>query len=206
MNLSERLRSDVLKIAGYLVSLVQSMPSLGVWIPLMTVPFIIYLFFFFTTLPNSLIASFLNFGFWFFIIGLFPFVYSMIYLNIKKKEGLVTKGPYGLVRHPQYLILILLTMILTVLSYWLLTHTLGIGFFSAPMTIVVWCAELFAYVILAKIEELHLSKSFNASYEDYKSHVPFMIPFLKTSREYVDIILSIVFLASLLFGFIFITI
>jgi protein-S-isoprenylcysteine O-methyltransferase Ste14 len=96
-------------------------------------------------------------------------------------------------------------MILTVWSYWLLTHTFGIGFFSAPVTIVVWFAELFAYIILAKIEELYLSKSFSASYEDYKNHVPFMIPFLKTSREYVDIILSIVFLASLLFGFIFIT-
>jgi protein-S-isoprenylcysteine O-methyltransferase Ste14 len=129
----------------------------------------------------------------------------VIYLNIRKRDGLVTTGPYSLVRHPQYLILILLTMILTVWSYWLLTHTFGIGFFSAPVTIVVWFAELFAYIILAKIEELHLSKSFNASYEDYKSHVPFMIPFLKTSREYVNILLSIVFLASLLFGFIFIT-
>ncbi|MFX1518344.1 MAG: methyltransferase family protein [Promethearchaeota archaeon] len=205
MNLSERLKPGVLKIAGYLIPFVQSMPSLGVWIPLMTVPFISYLFFFFTALPDSLLGSFLNFGFWLFIIGLLPFAYSMVYLNIKKKEGLVTTGPYRLVRHPQYLILILLTMILTVWSYWLLTHTFGIGFFSAPVTIVVWFAELFSYIILAKIEELHLSKSLNASYEDYKNHVPFLIPLMKTSREYIDIILSVLLLAFVLFGFIFVT-
>ncbi|MFX1250494.1 MAG: methyltransferase family protein, partial [Promethearchaeota archaeon] len=193
-----------LKVAGYFIPILQSIPPLGVWTGLMTVPFITYLIFFFTSLPSSLIEVFFNIGFWILIIGLLPLAYSIAYQSINKKEGLVTTGPYRWVRHPQYLIIIFLTMMLTIWSYFLLTHTLGIGFLGPSETIFLWFLQLFAYVILAKIEELYLSKEFGTSYEDYRKQVPFLIPFFRTSREYIDIIVSILLLTCFLFGFIII--
>ncbi|MFX1538535.1 MAG: methyltransferase family protein [Promethearchaeota archaeon] len=191
MNLIEKLRSGFLKVAGYFIPVLQSLPALGVWTGLMTVPFITYLIFFFTSLPGSLIDVLFDIMFWILIIGLLPLVYCIAYQSIKKKEGLVTTGPYRLVRHPQYLVIILLTMFLTFLSYLILTNTFGIGFLNPSETLALWFLQLFAYVILAKIEELYLSKKFGTSYEDYRNQVPFLIPFLKTDKEYVDVTVSI---------------
>ncbi|MFX0061922.1 MAG: methyltransferase family protein [Candidatus Hermodarchaeota archaeon] len=202
MNLLDKVRAGFLKVAGYFIPILQSIPSLGVWTGLMTVPFITYLIFFFASLPSRLIEVLFDIGFWILIIGLLPLAYSIAYQSIKKKGGLVTTGPYRWVRHPQYLIIIFLTMMLTVWSYWFLTHTFGIGFLSPSETISLWFLQLFAYVILAKIEELYLSKKFGTTYEDYRNQVPFLIPFLKTDKEYVDVSVSILLLAVILFAII----
>ncbi|MCK4953588.1 hypothetical protein KAS14_07370 [Candidatus Bathyarchaeota archaeon] len=49
----ERGRSGFLKIAGYLIPLVQSLPSLGVWTGLMTLPFASYLIMIFKSSSSS---------------------------------------------------------------------------------------------------------------------------------------------------------
>jgi len=210
MNLSERVKSRFLKVAGYLIPLVQSLPPLGVWTGLMTLPFASYLLIMFTNLPVNLpraLSEFFLFPFLipekvFVITGLVILVYSTAYLRIKKKEGLITSGPYRLVRHPQYLGMVLSTLGFTSWSVWILNNTFGIGFLSPSQTIDVWFIELFAYVLLAHIEEQHLSRRYGGSLENYKRQVPFFIPLLKTNRKDLDVLVSILIPTILLFGLI----
>ena len=197
----ERIRSGFLKVAGYLVPLIQSMPA---WTGLMTLPFASYLILVFLNSPINISRVFQGFFAPFLILekvliimGLFILVYSVIYLILKRKVGLVTSGPYRLVRHPQYLGIILATIGFTSWSIWILNNTFGIGFLSPSQTLVVWFIELLAYVLLAYIEELFLSKKFR-EYESYKSQTPRLIPFLKTNNKYLDIPLSILMPVMLL--------
>jgi len=206
VNLLARMRSGVLRFAGYLVPLVQSLPALGPWVGLMTLPFASYLIMIFTNLPINLPRALSEFFVPFLIpekalviIGLFVLVYSVVYLRIKKKEGLVTSGPYRLVRHPQYLGMLLSTLGLTSWSVWILNNFFGIGFLSPSQTICVWFIELSAYILLAHIEELFLSRNYGVAFANYKSQVPFLIPFFKTSRKDLDVLVSILVPAILLF-------
>jgi len=208
MNPLNRVRSGFLRFAGYLFPLVQSLPPLGVWTGLMTLPFASYLILTFTNLPVNLPRALSEFFApspilvlerTFVIIGLLILVYSIVYLKVKRKKGLVTSGPYRLARHPQYLGMILSTLGLTSWSVWILNNTFGIGFLSPSQTIGVWFIELVAYIFLAHIEELFLSKNYGETYEDYKSQVPLLIPFFKTSRKDLDVLVSILIPAILLF-------
>ncbi len=201
---TERIGSRFLKVAGYLVPLVQSLPA---WTGLMTLPFVGYLIMLFTNLPVNLPRALFDFFVPFpilekacVIIGFLILVYSAAYLITKRKDGLVASGPYRLVRHPQYLGMIILTLGLTSWSVWILKNTFGIGFLSPSQTIGVWFIELFAYISLAHIEEQYLSRNHGESFENYKSQVPFFIPFLKTNRQGLDILISILIPAFLLFG------
>ncbi len=203
---TERIGSRFLKVAGYLVPLVQSLPA---WTGLMTLPFVGYLIMLFTNLPVNLpkalsefFLPFLILEKTFVIIGLVILVYSAAYLITKGKDGLVASGPYRLVRHPQYLGMIILTLGLTSWSVWILKNTFGIGFLSPSQTIGVWFIELFAYISLAHIEELYLSRIYGENYENYKRQVPFFIPCFKTDREDLPILISILIPAILLFGLI----
>ena len=203
----ERIRSGLLKVAGFLIPLVQSLPPLGIWGALMTVPFASYLILIFSNLPTHLPRALLDF----FapisvlekicIIGGFGLlVYSTVHLLRNRREGLVTSGPYRSVRHPQYLGMILLTLGLTSWSVWILNNTFGTGFLRPSQTIAVWFLELAAYIVLALIEERHLSKTYGEPFEDYKTRVPFLIPYLKTNRTGLDILCSIAVPAILLYG------
>ncbi len=200
---TERMRSGFLKIAGYLVPLVQSLPA---WTGLMTIPFAGYLVMILTNLsanlPRALAEFFVPFAIpekTLIITGLLTLVYSTVYLITKRKQGLITSGPYRLIRHPQYLGIIILTLGLTSWSVWILNNTFGIGFLTPSQTIGVWFLELFAYILLACIEEQYLSRNYGESFKNYKSQVPFFIPFLKTNRDVLDILVSILVPAVLLF-------
>jgi protein-S-isoprenylcysteine O-methyltransferase Ste14 len=205
----ERIKSGLLRVAGYLVPLVQSLPA---WTGLMTLPFASCLLLLFTNLPRAISDVLLNVQFFLVpflipekalvIIGLLILGYSVAYLRKEKREGLVASGPYGWVRHPQYLGMILTTLGLTSWSVWILNNTFGMGFLSPSQTIGVWFIELFAYILLASIEELHLSRKHGKSFANYKSHVPFFIPFLKTNRKDLEVLVSILLPTLLLFGLI----
>jgi len=206
VNLRDRIRSRFLRFAGYLLPLVQSLPPLGVYTGLMTLPFATYLVMMFTNLPVSLptalsefFTPFLIIEKAFLIIGLIILVYSIVHLNMKKKEGLVTSGPYRLVRHPQYFGIILSTLGLTCWSVWILNNTFGIGFLNSSQTVEVWFVQLFAYIILASVEEVYLAKNHAEAFKNYANQVPFLIPFFNTRRRFLDILLSILIPSILLY-------
>ena len=91
------------------------------------------------------------------------------------------------------------TLGLTSWSVWILNNTFGVGFLSSSQTIGVWFIELFAYILLALVEELFLSRNYGEVLDDYKSQVPFLIPFLKTGRKDLDVLVSILIPPFLLF-------
>jgi protein-S-isoprenylcysteine O-methyltransferase Ste14 len=197
-----------LRVAGYLVPLFQSLPPLGIWAGLMTIPLISYLVMLFSSLPESIftvLEDFLTDGTFLLdktcvVIGLLILLYSSAYLRIKRRVGLVTSGPYRLARHPQYLGIMLFTLGLTTRSYWVLTNTFGTGFLTPQQTIAAWFIELLVYVLLANIEELYLSQKYVESYENYKNKTAFLIPLLKTKNKILDALVSVVIPAILLWA------
>jgi hypothetical protein len=89
----------VIEICWISIPLVQSLPPLGVWTGLMTLPFATYLIMMFTDLPVSLptalsefFTPFLITEKAFLIVGLIILVCSIAHLKMKKKQGLVTSG------------------------------------------------------------------------------------------------------------------
>ncbi|MBS7639476.1 DUF1295 domain-containing protein [Candidatus Bathyarchaeota archaeon] len=86
--------------------------------------------------------------------------------NLGKGGGLLTSGIYGLVRHPQYLGLILLTLGITIRSL-------------RPISFIAWIILLFGYLILASLEERDLIKKYDQRYIEYSRRTAFMIPFLR---------------------------
>jgi protein-S-isoprenylcysteine O-methyltransferase Ste14 len=84
---------------------------------------------------------------------------------IKKNHELVTKGPFQIIRHPQYLCQILLDLGATV-------ATLGyiVGFLAL--------IEIPIYILRASLEDKLLAKYFVEKFSDYKKKSGFMIPFI----------------------------
>ncbi|MFX1284808.1 MAG: methyltransferase family protein [Promethearchaeota archaeon] len=201
----ERAQAIVFGTAGYLFLLVQQLPGIWVWIPLMAAPVILLLGALVPNLSSSIIegyASLLNFNEVFFgkiliMISVVLIIYSIVYLGVKKRRGLVTSGPYRFIRHPQYTGLLLLTIGLTGWSYFYITFFFGMSWLSAEETIILWYLQLLAYIILALIEDQYLLKKFGADYTSYKSKTPLFIPFLKTGK--FDTVISVITFSIMLF-------
>jgi protein-S-isoprenylcysteine O-methyltransferase Ste14 len=213
MSIGQKVRVVLLRISGYLIPIVQQLPSLGIYVGLMTVPVFVYLVLLFLQFPASFMAvvpEFLQIGslatpgigftYIVIVVGLVLVLYAAIYLRLHKRDGLVVTGPYRYIRHPQYTGLLLFTLGLTTWSYWLLSVTRGIGWLTREWTISLWYAELFAYIVLAVIEESYLSKAFNGDYNVYKRRVPFLLPLGKASRY--DLPLTLLIFSLVLIGLI----
>jgi protein-S-isoprenylcysteine O-methyltransferase Ste14 len=84
---------------------------------------------------------------------------------IKKKHELVTKGPFKLIRHPQYLCQILLDIGATAAT---LSYIVG-GFALI---------EIPVYLMRASMEDKLLAKHFAERFSEYKKKSGFMIPFI----------------------------
>lgn len=212
MSVVQRMRTMLLAISGYVIPLVQQIPPLGAYVGLMTLPLVLYLLALFSQLPLSFSDALIAFierttqspgailTNALIVFGLVLILYSVIYLQRHKKQGLVMTGPYRFIRHPQYTGFLLLTLGLTAWSYWLLSVTWGIGWLTPEGTIILWYAELCAYVILALIEDSYLSKQFDESHTAYRNKTSFFLPLRGVGR--LDIPLSIITLSLILFGLI----
>jgi len=84
---------------------------------------------------------------------------------IKKKHELVTKGPFKIIRHPQYMCQILLDLGAA-------AATLGyvVGFLAL--------IEIPIYIMRASAEDKLLSKHFAERFTEYKKKSGFMFPFI----------------------------
>jgi protein-S-isoprenylcysteine O-methyltransferase Ste14 len=198
------MRSIFLKVVGYCLPLVQSVPA---WTGLMTLPFAGYVVLLFTNFPinvRTAVAEFLTplcvLEKVVAIIGLGLLVYSILDLKRKKNQGLVTSGPYRFIRHPQYLGMILMMLASTSWSVWVLTNTFGMGFLTPIQTIGVWVVALLAYIILGYLEEQALTRQFGVAYISYQRQTPFLIPVIKPQKKEITLLSSILIPILLLVG------
>ena len=86
-------------------------------------------------------------------------------IMIKKNHQLVTKGPFRIIRHPQYLCQIIL----------------DIGAAGATLSYIVGgfaLIEIPIYIMRAVAEDKLLAKHFTESFSEYKKKSGFMIPFI----------------------------
>ena len=181
-----KLISISTSITSYLIPIFQYVPATAIWFGIMSVPFISYLVFFFQD-PNILLYD-LRFliraqGFYVVLFGLILYIYNLIY-QLSHRGQLLTKGPYRLMRHPQYLAFIIMTLGMTVVVF----QTSPIFEVSVPyqsrfsILFIIWIAEVLAYILIAKIEEIALKAKYGDEFLEYKNKVAFIIPFLKIRR------------------------
>jgi protein-S-isoprenylcysteine O-methyltransferase Ste14 len=205
MKLTERVQTFFLDITGFLVLLIQQIPGIWVWAPLMAAPVFLLITALLSNLPTSMVETWqaifvfteVVLGKILIVLSLIIIVSSVIYLGVKKRNGLVITGPYRFVRHPQYTGFLLLTIGFTSWSYFYLTNFFGVGWLSANDTITLWYLEFIIYIILSVIEDKHLMTKFGAEYESYKSETPSFIPLLKPGK--IDIGISVIIFSLLLF-------
>ncbi len=212
------VKERVFDFAGWLMLLFQSVPALFIWGGLMTLPFALYLFIMFFSFGNVEVPLMTERGGFYFLealnifffggnripemvvsfTGLFILIYSVLFLKFRKPEGLVTSGPYKFVRHPQYLGVIVFTANLTSRSF---RETLGdIGWIGPEWTFLLWFATLAVYILLARVEENHLSNKFGNQYEDYRENSGFIFPFLKIKNRILEIVVTLLVAVLLMFG------
>jgi protein-S-isoprenylcysteine O-methyltransferase Ste14 len=86
-------------------------------------------------------------------------------IMIKKNHELITKGPFKIIRHPQYLCQILLNLGATAATF-----SYIVGFFTLM--------EIPIYIMRASLEDKMLAKYFSEKFSDYKKKSGFMIPFI----------------------------
>ena len=202
---TDGMRSRLTSLVASVLPLAQSIPPLTIWGGLMTIPLLSYLVLLFTSGPVSFGEAILQLFFGGFVweqilavLGLATLVYSIVHMRIAKAEGLVDSGPYRYIRHPQYLGVVLFTLTLTTRSYWIGTNTFGMSWIDPKMTIVIWYGTLFAYIVLAFIEELHLSKKFGSDYGAYKQKTGMLLPFVKHRSRALEVLATTLILTLVL--------
>jgi len=199
-----RLREVFLGVAGFFVPVFQFVPNTWMFFGLMSMPLVGYvsslrclphlfdelgmmLFDFgllfgwhgLQELAGVIQVSFLAFLTRGLIVGgLVLFLFSLGY-TLKHRGGLVRTGPYGWVRHPQYLGLLMMTggitlHVIRMDPIWVWRDSAEP--IAGAWVSIVWLLEVLAYVALAKIEDLDLKRRYGEMHARYAQSVPFIIP------------------------------
>ena len=178
-----KISSILTSISSILIPILQYVPCTSIWFGIMSVPLITYLALFFQN-PGILLYDirFLvgTYGFYIIMIGLILYIYSLFY-QLSHRRQLIKKGPYKIVRHPQYLAFITMTLGMTVVAF----QTSPIFEFAVSYENVfsilffIWIGEVLAYILLGKIEEFALKSKYGDDFLEYRNRVAFIVPFLK---------------------------
>ncbi|KJZ60080.1 methyltransferase family protein [Pseudomonas fluorescens] len=113
----------------------------------------------------------------FIVVGLALLIRGWVQVYRTSLEGkLATEGVYGVVRHPQYTGIML--AVFGQVIHWPTVITLLL------FPLIVW-----AYVRLAKREELALTERFGEEYQTYRQRVPMLFPHLRNWREFIHSLL-----------------
>lgn len=181
--LRNKISSISTSVTSVLILFFQYVPCTAIWFGIMSVPLIAYLALFFQN-PSILLYDirFLigTYGFYIIIFGLILYIYSLIY-QLSHRSQLLKKGPYKIVRHPQYFAFITMTLGMTVVAF----QTSPIFEFpvsyenSFSILIFIWIGEVLGYFLLAKIEEIALKSKYGGEFLEYRNRVAFIVPFLK---------------------------
>ncbi len=185
-NLRDKIYTHVTTLFSFLIPIFQYVPCTAIWFGIMSVPLLSYLLLYFQY-PSILISD-IRFlirtpGFFIIILGLVIYLYSLIY-QLTHRKKLLQKGPYKILRHPQYLAFIIMTLGMTLVAFQT-SPILEFNLYNLDPNIILlllWIGEVVAYIILAKVEEIALTKKFGIEFIDYKKSVGFMFPIIKSRR------------------------
>ena len=168
---------------SFLIPIFQYVPCTAVWFGIMSVPIITYIFFFFqdpTIITSDIQFLFRSYGTYITLFGIVIFSYAFIYQLTHRKQ-LLTRSIYNYTRNPQYLGFIILTLGMTLVVF----NTSPIINITIPnfnhkaFIFTIWIGQTFAYIFLAKIEEIALKAKYQEVYTEYKNNTPFLLPFIK---------------------------
>lgn len=185
-----KITSVFTSISSILIPIFQYVPCASIWYGIMSIPLFSYLALFFQN-PKIIYYDIQFFisshGFNIVIFGLIIYVYSLIFQLTHRKQ-LIRKGPYRFVRHPQYLAFIIMTFGLTLIAFQtspVFNFDLG-DINGYTFLLYIWIGEVFAYIVLGKIEEFALKARCGEQFLNYASEVPFMFPFFKIKRIKIE--------------------
>lgn len=201
----ERLKLRILSAAGLLLPLLASVPPLTAWGALMTVPFMTYLLLMIGNLGSTILGPLDIFNIIGYSIGIILLLYSIAYLWKRKAKGLVTTGPYCIVRHPQYFSITVFTAVATYQSVWILQHTFGIGWLNIDQTLALWIAMLITYAAIGAVEELHLQKVYGLEWIEYANKVGFLLPLVKSQSRVVEAAVCVIIPVAVLYASLYLT-
>ena len=150
------------------------LPTSGLWMGMMAVPAFSYIYYLFRygfsfTIGWQSYAVAMKIS----LVCIFCFLYCFVYLLVHriKKKTLITSGPYKRIRHPQYLAILLLIIIMT-FSLTLNLHVTPIwpdlSIPSIGQLYIIMGIEIFIYFILMLIEEYSLKNRFPEIYTLYR--------------------------------------
>lgn len=176
---SRKIRHAVEVILTALLFSLQYILVAGPFISIMLAPLLVYLIslpVFYPHLEREIDLLFFSKDFMFgrviVVIGLVIFLSAGIQF-LRKREELVVTGLYSIVRHPQYLGIVVMTLGLSIMCLQLA---------SQPQILYMWIVQVFGYILLARYEERHLVKEYGAKYRRYRQKVPFIFPILRPPK------------------------
>lgn len=115
----------------------------------------------------ALCGAVLSLGFGLWAIAVLGLRRSFLYRRLE--DGLVTRGPYGVVRHPQFLSAI-------GVIFFAARVFPGEGYYGPNLLLANWVPFTAALWLLAVLEDRELAAHFGAEYEAYAQHVPRLFP------------------------------
>jgi protein-S-isoprenylcysteine O-methyltransferase Ste14 len=186
INIKEAVQSTIFNIVSIFIPILQYVPCASIWFGIMSIPLISYLIIFFqqpSILQHDLLFFFGYPGTILVCLGIGFYLFCLIF-HLSHRKQLMTTGPYQIVRHPQYLAFVIITLGLTLICF----QTFPIIEAELPyldpyfFIFYIWLSEVLAYIVLGKIEELALKAKYRDEFIEYKYKVPFIIPFLKFKR------------------------
>lgn len=104
--------------------------------------------------------------------------------------ALITTGLYSVVRHPQYLGIIVMTLGLSMMS---LQHVS-----LRTEVLYVWLVEVLGYILLARFEERYLVRDYEKAFRQYRQRVPFIFP-IPCPARIPETVFSMMLALSILF-------
>jgi len=201
------VRRFVEALASFLLLLIQYVPVIGFWHGVMFYPLAVYIFSLLAVYPedfwvesNFLLFSSHNiFGRIVAFCGFVLFLAAGVQF-LRRRGRLITTGVYSIVRHPQYLGIIVLTF---GYAFMVIQVTTPAPIEVAQKVLFIWLVQVVGYIILASYEEHRLSREHGNEYQRYKQAVPFVFPVWHPARipePIFSIILSliVIFLSMLL--------
>lgn len=113
----------------------------------------------------------------FIVVGLALLIRGWVQVYRTSLEGkLATEGVYSVVRHPQYTGIML--AVFGQVIHW-----------PTVITLLLFPLIAWAYIRLAKREELALTERFGEEYQTYRQRVPMLFPHLRNWREFIHSLL-----------------